>query len=39
LYPVKKVAPVTPAGDPWTPWAAALKDLSDDELAVLEKLA
>jgi hypothetical protein len=40
LYPVKRIAPTTPDGkDPWTPWAAALKDLSDDELAVLEKLA
>jgi hypothetical protein len=40
LYPLTRIAPTTPDGkDPWTLWAPALKDLSDEELAVLAKLA
>jgi hypothetical protein len=40
LYPPRKIAPTTPDGsEPWQPWAPALAALSDEELAVLEKLA
>jgi hypothetical protein len=37
LYPPTKIAPTTPDGQ--DPWAPALKDASDEELAVLAKLA
>jgi hypothetical protein len=37
LYPATKIAPTTPDG--LQPWAPALKDLSDDELTILAKLA
>jgi hypothetical protein len=37
LYPPVKVAPTTPDGQ--DPWAPALKEASDEELAVLAKVA
>jgi hypothetical protein len=37
LYPPTKIAPTTPDGQ--EAWAAALKDLSDEELAVAARLA
>jgi hypothetical protein len=37
LYPATKIAPTTPDGQ--QPWSPVLKDLSDDELTILARLA
>jgi hypothetical protein len=40
IYPPRKIAPTTPDGsESWKPWEPALASLSDEELAVVARLA